>query len=542
MTNFAFALPRPALLSSLFALVVACGGESTDSTGTGVAPPYSGTIFGANPSQTEDASNTDSSSETNQDGSNSNDSEEGSNSNSDTSSSTNSEGQPDFSRDDTQSNETGSSDAANSNTTEPNTTEPDTVDPDIVEAVASEDRLLVPPTQGTPNLFTEVLGVTEREVDEKLILAVNRIFGIGTNESATPVVNEGYRLYYELPQDPSIAFIWAPDSADIRSEGMSYGMMVAVQMDMQDEFNKLWKYAQTFMEFDGNGDPWQYYLSWRGAVNTGNPNNWTLNYAAQDGPAPDGEEYFAAALYLANRRWGSSQGVDYLGDASNLSAAMLNNPSGGGRTPVIDRGSNMVVFYPSGNSANFSDPSYHLPAFYEIFAQDGPPGDANRWRQMAEVSRQYFVSSADNNTGLHPDYANFNGTPNAGGDRHDEFRFDAWRVIMNMAVDASWSGQDARLTQQVDKYYDFFSTRLDGSNVANQTFALNGTNAAGGGSTALTSTLATGALATDHPMRERYIDNAWNVAQQTGEFRYYQEMVYILGLLSTGGMYGYQWN
>jgi oligosaccharide reducing-end xylanase len=76
----------------------------------------------------------------------------------------------------------------------------------------------------------------------------------------------------------------------------------------------------------------------------------------------------------------------------------------------------MVVFFPSGTSATFSDPSYHLPAFYELFAQDGSQNDSARWRQVADVSRQYFVTSANANTGLHPDYANFNGTTGPAGE------------------------------------------------------------------------------------------------------------------------------
>src|SRR5690606_7204390 len=102
------------------------------------------------------------------------------------------------------------------------------------------------------------------------------------------------------------------------------------------------------------------------------------------------------------------------------------------------------------------DPSYHLPAFYEIFATDGPQQDAARWRQIANVSRQYFVSSAHPTTGLHPDYANFDGSPNTGGSNHDQFRYDAWRVVMNMAVDYAWTGPDQRLQTQIEKYHSFF--------------------------------------------------------------------------------------
>ena len=46
-----------------------------------------------------------------------------------------------------------------------------------------------------------------------------------------------------------MAFIWAADSDDVRSEGMSYGMMIAVQMNLQPQFDRLWKFAKTYMQF-----------------------------------------------------------------------------------------------------------------------------------------------------------------------------------------------------------------------------------------------------------------------------------------------------
>jgi oligosaccharide reducing-end xylanase len=399
------------------------------------------------------------------------------------------------------------------------------------------------PTAGSRNLFTELLGIPVDEVDAKVQLAANRIFGIGTNESATPVVNTGYRVYYELPQNPNQAFIWAADSNDIRSEGMSYGMMIAVQLDMQQQFDRLWNFARTYMQFPGNSNlpEWRYYFRWQGSVNTANANNWQVNYGAQTGPAPDGDEYFAAALFLADRRWGSGGAINYRQEASNIASAMLNNPAGGGRTPIIDGNSNMVVFFPSGTSATFSDPSYHLPAFYELFAQDGSQNDSARWRQVADVSRQYFVTSANANTGLHPDYANFNGTPNTGGSDHDQFRYDAWRVVMNMAIDYEWGSQDQRLKTQIEKYHTFFTAHLGDGNVQNALFALNGTGASGNGSTALTATLASGALVSAANNRADYVQNLWDVGQQSGQYRYYQETVYMLGLLATAGLFGYEW-
>jgi oligosaccharide reducing-end xylanase len=394
------------------------------------------------------------------------------------------------------------------------------------------------PARGTANLFSDLLGIPVGDVDAKVRQVVDRVFGIGTNESAIPQVDTGYRIYYELPQDPSQAFIWCADENDVRSEGQSYGMMIAVQMNMQTEFDNLWRFAQQRMQFSTN-DAWNRYFRWQGQV-TVNGNDINVNFG-QNGPAPDGDEYFAAALYLADRRWGSNGAVNYEQEADAIASAMLNNAGNAqGRVPVIDGASNMVVFFPQGNSAGFSDPSYHLPAFYELFAQDGNPGDANRWRQIANVSRQFFVQSANANTGLHPDYANFNGTPNAGS---PTFRFDAWRVPMNMAIDYAWTGPDARLQAQVEKYHAFFGGRVGADNIPNALFQLNGTVAADdtGPSTALAATLAAGALASTAENRADFVENLWNTPQQSGTYRYYQEAVYTLGLLATAGWFGYEW-
>jgi oligosaccharide reducing-end xylanase len=406
-----------------------------------------------------------------------------------------------------------------------------------------EDAEPVPPgVEGvTGNLFTDLLGIPEADVQAKLSLATNRVFGIGTNESSTPVRNDGYRIYYELPQDPSSAFIWVPDTQDIRSEGMSYGMMIALQMDMQQQFDRLWRFAKTYMQYPGNSGvtSWRYYFRWVGSVNTQDPNNWGVNYGNQTGPAPDGEEYFAAALYLADQRWGSEGAFDYRQDANDLARAMLDNPRAQGRTPVIHPDQNMVVFFPNGNSANFTDPSYHLPAFYDLFALEGPPEHRERWLRIAEVSRDYLVRAAHPQTGLHSDYANFDGSPNAGSPR---FAYDSWRVPMNMGVDYAWFTQDERMQRQATKYHEFFSTRLNGNNVQNQIYNVDGSGATDGGSTALTAALAAAAHASTFPDRARFVENLWEVGQQSGLYRYYQETVYLLGLLSTSGRMRYDFS
>lgn len=397
---------------------------------------------------------------------------------------------------------------------------------------------------GTANLFTELLGRSQAEVDQKVRTAVNRFFGIGTSDPPVPTLNGGARNFYTLPQDPSMSFVYAADSTDIRSEGMSYGMFIAVQMDMQQQFDQLWRFARTFMQYSAEAQPasWRHYFRWTGRVNTSNANDWQVSYAASEPPASDGEEYFAAALYLADRRWGSGGAIDYEQDADTLASAMLHNPPGDdGRFPLFHQTENMVVFVPYGTSNEFSDPSYHLPAFYEIFAQDGPPVDATRWLEIAEKSRQYWVDSADPETGLHPDYASFDGSPSQGFEpsSHDAFGFDAWRVPMNMAVDHIWSRQDPRLRTQIEKYHAFFGNHLNNGNLTASLFNLDGSGGSNGNSAALMATLSAGALASNGGNRMTFVNGLWNAAQPTGTFRYYNGAIYLLGLLATSGNFDF---
>jgi oligosaccharide reducing-end xylanase len=400
--------------------------------------------------------------------------------------------------------------------------------------------------RSTENLFVSLLGKSKPEVDEKVDVAVRRFFGIGTDEPAELIKDKGYRLYYPLPQDESMAFIWAADSNDVRSEGMSYGMMLSVQMNLQHEFDRLWKFAHTYMQYPSDSPlkAWRNYFRWQGSVRATSAQEWAVKFGASTTPAPDGEEYFATALYLADRRWGSTGEVNYREEAAKISWAMLHNrPEREGRFPIINRESKMVVFVPYQSSNDHSDPSYHLPAFYELFAEYGPAEDAEHWREIAKTSREFLVKSAHPSTGLHPDYALFNGAPTKGyeASRHDEFYYDAWRVPMNMALDQAWFKADPRLKGQVEKYHAFFAGHAGDHNVSNALFKIDGTKPDGGGSTALSATLAAGALVSDAANRKALVENLWYVEQQSGQWRYYQECVYLLGLLATSGRYQYDW-
>lgn len=99
-------------------------------------------------------------------------------------------------------------------------------------------------------------------------------------------------------------------------------------MGMRPPFDKLWKFAKTFMQYpsDTETKAWKHYFRWQGKVDTGNTSSWRVTFGNLTVPAPDGDEYFAAALYLADKRWGSTGSVNYKQEASAISSAMLHNP------------------------------------------------------------------------------------------------------------------------------------------------------------------------------------------------------------------------
>ena len=107
---------------------------------------------------------------------------------------------------------------------------------------------------------------------------------------------------------------------------------------------------------------------------------------------------------------------------------------------LINLEQKLITFTPDPWGERFTDPSYHLPAFYEVWARWADDGRAGFWRECARRSREYLHRSIHPETGLNPDYNNYDGTL-LGSDRiiGDAFRFDSW-IIPGRAKMPSGSG------------------------------------------------------------------------------------------------------
>jgi oligosaccharide reducing-end xylanase len=376
------------------------------------------------------------------------------------------------------------------------------------------------------DLFAEI-GHTPSESGAR----INRIFQqLFHGDPATQAV------FYEAGRNEHGPLAYVTDIAnhDVRTEGMSYGMMIAVQMDKKAEFDALWNWANAYMLVTDPDDPSVGYFKW--SMNTdGTPRSRT--------PAPDGEEYFVMSLYFAANRWGSGQGLyDYKAQTDRLLRLMRHHPVMSGATPrgtrtvgpMVNEQYRMILFVPNSGGDTFTDPSYHLPAFYELWARWGPVEDRAFWQEAAEASRKFFPRTVGAKTGLSPDYANFDGSPRPSVNKFStDFSYDSWRTASNWSVDYSWWRKDREEKELANRIQNFlFGQGI--SNFADQ-YTLDGQPISKRHSTGMVATSAVASLAATDSHAKDFVRELWNTPTPSGEQRYYDGLLYLISMLHCSG-------
>jgi oligosaccharide reducing-end xylanase len=378
-----------------------------------------------------------------------------------------------------------------------------------------------------PNLFAQA-GYGPDEIARKNESTFQQLFHGDSNEQA---------VYYSAGSNGQgpLAYILDVNNNDVRSEGMSYGMMIAVQLNKKKEFDAIWNWAKTHMYHTRADHPARGYFAWSVKSN-GEP--------IDEMPAPDGEEYFVTALYFAAARWGNSEGIyDYRAEADRILKDALHRKPITGMTNrgemtavnLFDTKAKMVRFTPDVTHSGHTDASYHVPAFYEVWSRVGPPADRAFWREAAQASREYLYRAAHPLTGLTPDYGNFDGTPWAAPWRKDsaDFRYDAWRTAMNWSVDWSWWRMDPRQVELSNRIQTFFEA--EGLGTYGSLYSLNGRKLGGKPTVGLVAMNATASLAADHPRRYEFVKALWARPVPSGRDRYYDGMLYLMALLHCSG-------
>jgi oligosaccharide reducing-end xylanase len=138
-------------------------------------------------------------------------------------------------------------------------------------------------------------------------------------------------------------------------------------------------------------------------------------------------------------------------------------------------------------------------------------------------------------TGLAPDYAQFDGKPYSTpwNPSAANFQYDAWRVAMNVAVDYVWFKKDDWAVAQSNRLLDFFMSV--GLKTHGNVFTLDGKQLINDHSLGLVSMNAVAALASTNENRKLFVEELWNADVPTGQYRYYDSVLYMLGMLQVSG-------
>lgn len=361
------------------------------------------------------------------------------------------------------------------------------------------------------NLFAEI-GISQDRIDERIKATFNTIF-----------FDPEEKIYFEMGKD--MGYMLDTGNNDARTEGMSYGMMMAVQMDRKDIFDRLWLFSKTYM-YQKSGK-YKGYFAW--SVQTDGTKN-------AEGPAPDGEEYFAMALFFANKRWGDCEKpFDYSVQASDILRHCIHQSElvEGGEA-MWDSSNYYIKFVPE---APFSDPSYHLPHFYELFAIYADEKDRTFWKKAAEASRQYLHISCDKNTGMASEYAEFDGTPKQLFHKKGQFYSDSYRVAMNIGLDGSWFAKDEALGDIVDKLQTYFSENAALGEYHSYTIKGEALEESAMHPDSIIATNAAGSLAAKGKFRLQWVKDFWELPLRKGERRYYDNCLYFFCQLMLAGQY-----
>jgi len=234
---------------------------------------------------------------------------------------------------------------------------------------------------------------------------------------------------------------------DAVSEGVSYGMFLALYANDQSYFNSIWDAGERYMWNEGGG-----YYDWR--------RNSTGGGTGDGGPASDAEQDIALLLIFADqlvknniwKSYTSTKGATYAQRASRILQTI--------RGSMIDQGK----YLKPGNwgGTGTLNPGYFAPAFYRIFGEFEPENKST-WNALIDGSYEVITKSPGYSRGLIPDWSTASGESTGGAGYNayfdgDALYRDAIRVYWRLATDYLWYGEP-RAKTFLDKAISFLQSK-----------------------------------------------------------------------------------
>jgi len=234
---------------------------------------------------------------------------------------------------------------------------------------------------------------------------------------------------------------------DAVSEGVSYGMYLALYCNDQAYFNKIWNAGEKYMWNSDGG-----YYDWR--------RNSTGGYTGDGGPASDAEQDIALLLIFADQLVKNNIWVSFTSDKGATYASRARDILNTIRTTMIVGGKYLLPGHWGG--INHLNPGYFAPASYKVFAQFDA-ANAGAWNALVDGSYEVIENSPGYGKGLLPDWCGYDGQYTNGGAGYNGYRGgvyqyrDAIRVYWRLATDYLWHG-DVRAKAFLDNAINFLGS------------------------------------------------------------------------------------
>lgn len=366
-----------------------------------------------------------------------------------------------------------------------------------------------------PNPFRDLLGQTDAAIASKICGAFMQLFHGDPGTQA---------IYVEVGTDQ--AYIQdVLHGNEVRTEGMGLGMLIAVELNKTDEFDRLWAYSKAVLEV-GSGANQGYFQSFCDPADNGTPTPCL---------DPFGLEQFVMALLLANDRWGSTAANNYAADALALFHTLRHkqDDNGGVTAGVTDSfdATQMLAFdFPDVASAGVTRPSIEMPGYYTLWEE--ATADPF-WTAATTAGRSLLQKCANTTTGLQGVRTTFAGVALP---TWNLFVPEAYRTQINIAMDQIWTGGAAWNVTEINRLLSFFSSV--GINTYGTSYSLDGTTVINGArEPSLIVANGIAAVASTNVDRSDYVSAVWNMATPIGVARYYSGILDLVGLLILGGQW-----